>query len=764
MRPAFAGKILLFWCAVTFRAGQADSAELLPVSKPPLTVWWAPSSSAKLQPDTPAPGNTGSAMRLYCARNEREAAQLIIRPAAPVSALTVGCDGLQGPRGSSIQSSNIDLLRVMYLGVAKASDPSSKPGLWPDPLLPVGAPVNLEPETNHIFWVRVFVPKEASAGLYKGSVRLRAAEISLEVPLELTVYDFALPDQTTCTTAFGFSAGEVFAYHALRTEEQKRAVLDLYLADLAAHHISPYDPTPLDPIEVTWPDVKPPRSAWDDWTGLRIVTNEVHRGTGALLVYDDQPAANVTVTYEPLIPISREGFRFKAWYRTAVPGHRFNISFNHYNANKEWMSGRNNDLTLSGSGTWQEIERVFTNFPAGAGFVRLHLRATAWTEQGENLGLVWFDDVSLSDLETGRELLTGGDFERKPRTELVAAPDKLRVRFDFRSWDREMERVLKTYHFNSFQVHFPGLGGGTFHSIEGPSLLGFHENDPEYPLLMRSYGEQLENHLRERGWLDKAFVYWFDEPSPDQYAFVMNGFAKLKRYAPGLTRMLTEKVAPGLIGGPNLWCPISNNYNQEQADARRQYGEKFWWYVCTGPKAPYTGLFIDHPAPEMRIWAWQTWQRGINGLLVWQLNYWTSSAAYPEPLQPQNPYEDPMSWTSGYSTPAGQRLPWGNGDGRFIYPPTEAAAAHPAAPVLAGPVDSIRWEQLRDGIEDYEYMVVLRKRLNAAKSRLSASDVQELERLLQVPAEITRSLTDFTKDGAPIEKHRRAVAEAIQRL
>ena len=77
---------------------------------------------------------------------------------------------------------------------------------------------------------------------------------------------------------------------------------------------------------------------------------------------------------------------------------------------------------------------------------------------------------------------------------------------------------------------------------------------------MDSYGRQLEAHLRERGWLDRAFVYWFDEPSPDQYPFVMNGFAKLKRHAPGLTRMLTEQVEPGLVGGPNLWCPITDEY------------------------------------------------------------------------------------------------------------------------------------------------------------------------------------------------------------
>lgn len=739
------------------------SAELLSGPGQGPTVWWALSSAAKIQPTAPAPTNTGAGIAIHCARNEWEAACVAVRSPNALSGFRISCGPLSGPAGSVFPAGRVEFLQVRYLNITRATDARSRAGWWPDPLLPIESSLELGPGTNHLFWLRVFVPKETPAGAYRGTVRLEANEFSAEAPLELVVYDFTLPDRMTCATAFGFSPGEVFRYHGLKTEEQKRLVLDKYLADLAAHHVSPYDPAPLDHFNVRWPDVRPPKSPRDDWTGLRIVTNEVHSGTGALLVYDDQPDANVTVTYEPLIPIPAKGFRFRGWCRTAIPGQQLLISFNHYDASRQWMSGRNHDLTLTGTGQWQPIEEPLTNFPAGAAFVRLHFRATAWTDRGERIGLAWFDDLSLRENETGRECLAGGDFERRPRTELVAAPEALRVRFDFQAWDRAMERAMNTYHFNSFRLSFPGLGGGTFHEIEGPSLLGFDEKDPEYPLLLDSYGRQLEAHLRDRGWLDRAFVYWFDEPSPDQYPFVMKGFAKLKQHAPGLTRMLTEQVEPGLIGGPNLWCPISNEYQPDRAEERRRLGEKFWWYVCTGPKAPCTGLFIDHPAPEMRLWVWQTWQRGIDGLLVWQINYWTSTAAYPDREKPQNPYEDPMSWTSGYSTPAGQRLPWGNGDGRFIYPPP--AAAGPARePVLAGPVDSIRWEHLRDGIEDYEYFCILRQRLERERATLPAGQVEAIEKLLRVPEDVTRSLTEFARDGAPLEAHRRALARAIETL
>ncbi len=473
---------------------------------------------------------------------------------------------------------------------------------------------------------------------------------------------------------------------------------------------------------------------------------------------------NVTVSYEPLIEIPPAGLRLKGWFRTAVPGHHFLVSLNHYDENRKWMSGVNTDEVLRGSGCWQEIDHHLTAFPPGARYVRIHLRAATWTQAGENTGLVWFDDISITDPATGRELVKGGDFETRPRTKLVASPEKLRVAFDFSAWDRAMERAVDTHHFNSFRLSIPGLGGGTFHARHEPNLRGFTIEDPEYAILLDSYLGQLEDHLRERGWLDRAFIYWFDEPSPDQYAFVRAGFDKLKHSCPDIARVLTEQVEPGLIGGPDVWCSLTSKYDAERAAERRRHGERFWWYLCTEPKAPHTGLFLDHPAPEMRIWLWQTFKRGIEGVLVWQTNYWTSSAAYPNAHRPQNPYEDPMSWMSGYDTPAGVRKPWGNGDGRLLYPPLEAMRAEGQQPVLDGPVDSIRMEHLRDGIEDYEYLSILRRRLAARGKTLSAPERQRFTELLKVPESITSSLTDFTPDGSPIEKRRHEIARAIEAL
>jgi hypothetical protein len=327
-----------------------------------------------------------------------------------------------------------------------------------------------------------------------------------------------------------------------------------------------------------------------------------------------------------------------------------------------------------------------------------------------------------------------------------------------------MERAFTNFCFNSFVMHVEGLGGGTFQGRSEPTFLGFKEDAPEYDILLGKYLKGIESHLREKGWLDKAYVYWFDEPDPKDYAYVMNGFAKLKKHAPGLRRMLTEQVEKELAGGPNLWVPLTPSLNVEGLDERRAAGDQFWWYVCCGPTAPYATEFIDHPGTELRVWLWQTWAERVTGILIWETVYWTSGTAYPDKANPQNPYLDPMCWVSDGELAPGTKRPWGNGDGRFLYPPPVAADGKPAAPVLDGPVDSVRLEMLRDGVEDYEYFAVLKRLLEQKGAKLDPRARSNAEALLKVPAAVSAGLTTFTRDPAPIEAHRDALARAIVEL
>ena len=115
-----------------------------------------------------------------------------------------------------------------------------------------------------------------------------------------------------------------------------------------------------------------------------------------------------------------------------------------------------------------------------------------------------------------------------------------------------------------------------------------------------------------------------------------------------------------------------------------------------------------------------------------------------------------MGWRSGYSTPKGEKRPWGNGDGRFIYPPLTAATPEIAGegPVLDPPVSSIRLEMLREGVEDYEMLHLLRVLLAQYRDKLPVGIRTNYEALLEVPAEITADMTTFTTDPEPIYRRR----------
>ena len=317
------------------------------------------------------------------------------------------------------------------------------------------------------------------------------------------------------------------------------------------------------------------------------------------------------------------------------------------------------------------------------------------------------------------------------------------VEFDWASWDAGMERILSRWRFNTFVFTIPGFTSGSFPKDGSPHVFhGRREGTPEYDALAGKYLAGIESHLRERGWLDVAYLYWYDEPTSNKFPWLERGLSTVRRFAPGIRRMITKEPNEGLFGGVNLWCPTPDNLSTPLTAKCRARGDEFWWYVCMQPRAPYATLFIDHPGTDLRVWLWQTWKARVSGILVWETVYWTSKSAYPDSRQ--NPYEDAASWADSI------RYNWGNGDGRFLYPP-RACFDEGKNPVLQPPNGSMRLEILRDGIEDYEYFAIL--------SRLDPKNP-----LLEVPAEVSESLVRFTVRPEPIKAHRRKMAREIERL
>ncbi|MCI0512694.1 DUF4091 domain-containing protein [candidate division KSB1 bacterium] len=336
------------------------------------------------------------------------------------------------------------------------------------------------------------------------------------------------------------------------------------------------------------------------------------------------------------------------------------------------------------------------------------------------------------------------------------------LQIDFTQFDRQAHYCFDELGFNAFQLTLEGLGQGSFYSRTPGKFANFTEGSTEYQSLFPQYVKGVVTHLRAKGWLDQAYLYWFDEPQAKDYEYICQFNRQLRELAPGLKLFLTEEPRPELKDCVDIWCLEPREFDRPAIQAAQARGQEVWWYLCTNPKSPYPTLFIDSPLINLRIWIWMTWQYRLSGIFVWQTLYWTSETAFQPPAR-QDPWADPMSYVSGYGVPAGARGPWGNGDGRFLYPPR--LRANQSGPQISDPINSLRWEMLRAGLEDYEYFHIL---ATLAANRSNWNDApklrDEIQAALQIPKSIIRDLTHYTRDVRRLDRHRQRMAQLIEKI
>lgn len=734
---------------LTWRAGVLDSGvfgERLSSPDGKVGLWWAP-SGWKIARERPAPAQRGSGLRVALAGNESEAVQLVVRPDRPLSGLTVRSETLRGPEGRVLPADCVEILSVRYVSVDIASDEIGSVGWWPDPLPPIRTGLRVEPGMNQPLWIRVTVPDGTPAGKYQGSVIVQADGFNARVPLEVQVYGFSLPARPTCKSLFGFNHTTALSYHRAVTPEAQRTVLEGYLSSFSRHKISPYNPAPLDSLKWSMPNSLA-------WAGGVLDTRDPAEGSRVLRVEDDNPSGNPQARYLAEMPLEQaRRLRLRLQYRTADAETPAQVVLCFQDGSHAHIAYHNAHVDLPPSTTWRSIDVTVDAVPEQAVSTTLHLQACRWTEEGTGTGTVWIDAISLANADTGAWLLEPEGFEpRAPETERP-------VQFEWEPWLSATHRALDRYGFNSFLIHVPGLGSGTFFERHPGELGGYRQGEPEYTRLFADWCAQMEAQIHAQGWDGMVAVYPFDEPAEKDYDFVIEQLRWLKEHLPSVRRMVPMNLGSDkrFVGWVNQWCPILSSHDRAFARSRIAAGDRYTWYICCGPTAPYVANFIDRPATDLRVWLWQSWQEGVEGILIWETVWWHSPEAYPQGRQ--NPYEDAISWVSGYGTKPGQRIPWKAGDGRFMYPP-ETVFEPGDGPVLDAPVDTIRWEMLRDGVEDYEYLAMLRKRLESA----TPAQRRQYEPLLTVPASISDSLTRWTFDPTPMLHRRHQIATALETL
>ncbi|MFH1810705.1 MAG: glycoside hydrolase domain-containing protein [Pseudomonadota bacterium] len=713
-----------------------------------LQVWRSPVEQNVLR-DQMLPGSApvANGIAMAAARGEFEPFELVLCPGQATTLTGVSVSTLSGPAGANLAPSAWVLREVVDVEVTQPTDWGSATGWRPDPLPLLELPLVLSANQQHALWFTVEVPRSQAPGVYSGSVTLqRSTGGDLVIPLSVQVHDFALPVEHHLRTAYNLSLREIDRYHHLQGDRDlRRQTLQRYLEDFAAHRVSPQDPFGDDGFRVSFPE-------WN-WQGGGLVNDPAPVGTASTVLEldDTSTTAQISARTSLSIPIQAGQDYVLAWRVRSDGAHDYLVSVNQYDATDAWISGHNLDQTRDGDGTWQDQSLTLTasQFTAQTTQVRITLYARRWTSAGELTGRTWFDDVSLQKAGDSTELVVNGNFD--------IAPDAIQPVVDFSDFDVAASLALDSLGFDAFRLALPFFAWGSYQGGQPGQLLQFTWGTPEYESLYTRMLQAITSHLADRGWLSKAYTYWFDEPEPVDYTLVVQGMDLLHSAEPRLRRLLTEQFESELAGHVDIWTPLLDQFADSWAQQRQALGEEVWWYVCTGPRAPYPNNFIDHPAIETRVRFWMAWQHGVQGSLYWQTNYWTNDQVSGAST-PQDPWQDPMS----YNFDTGNVGTWGNGDGRLLYPPRAWADN---VQRIEGPTPSLRWELIREGIEDYEYFWMLRDLSDRLAALVGDSAlVLQTRDLLVVPATIASSAVEYTDDSALLAAHRAAVATAIEQV
>jgi hypothetical protein len=237
------------------------------------------------------------------------------------------------------------------------------------------------------------------------------------------------------------------------------------------------------------------------------------------------------------------------------------------------------------------------------------------------------------------------------------------------------------------------------------------------------YTTALKAHLDAKGWTGKWWMHIGDEPQGDHGEQAWTGIAnRIRGVWPSVQlgdAAFHEPWASRLATRADILIPNLLNYNTGPGpyDAEHANGKELWLYNCNIPTMNYLNRFVDQPQWSQRQTAWFGYSRGASGYLHWAFNNWQ----YAIDDQPEK------------------------GDGYIVLP-------DPANNTIRS---TVRYESLRDGIEDYEVLNLLGKRDPELARDLAASMVPDADtytpdtgfmiriRRLALDAAEGRSLTDL---------------------
>jgi hypothetical protein len=310
-----------------------------------------------------------------------------------------------------------------------------------------------------------------------------------------------------------------------------------------------------------------------------------------------------------------------------------------------------------------------------------------------------------------------------------------------------------TVNWDTYDRHFaPFLDGTVFSNTDplpGARFTSVALHTPpsvSVPNGQIQFWKQAAAHFRQKGWFDRLFNYLWDEPAKTQFAPMLERGAMVRRADPAIKNLVTAPLHKDWSDVIDIWTPVINCFERkldkdycEMTVSRGEYGselahgKRLWWYQACSTHGcnivggeyftGWPGLMIDDAGIRNRIMEWMTWKYGIEGEL-----YFNTNEAY---FKKKDPWAD-------------VHLFGGNGDGTLFYPGRPDAIGG----TTNIPVESIRLKLIREGLEDYEYLVMLAKR----KGNKAAEDVIN---------SFIRNLYDFDHDPSKLYAARERIARAL---
>lgn len=153
----------------------------------------------------PADKERGATLSVQAAQGERTGIQLGLYPLDAIKGISVAAGDLKGPGNATIPATAIDIKKVRHY--FKRFGNGSCMQLRPLVLQQFQA-LDLAPGFTQPLWISVKVPSNAVAGQYTGTLKIKAGEKSLDVPLNISVSPFALdPADDLAISGMGTGAG-----------------------------------------------------------------------------------------------------------------------------------------------------------------------------------------------------------------------------------------------------------------------------------------------------------------------------------------------------------------------------------------------------------------------------------------------------------------------------------------------------------------------------------------------------------------------------